>query len=55
MLNLIDLFLSHLSIGQLFFFYFWLLAFPALGVAWCIELAMMKLFRNSKNDWRSLK
>jgi hypothetical protein len=54
MLNIINVFLDSLTLGQLFMLYFWGLALPACGVAWLIEEGCKRLFRNSKDSWRNL-
>jgi hypothetical protein len=54
MLNITNQFLDGLTIGQLFFVYFWALGFAGCGVAWAIEKACLRLFRNNNDDWRNL-
>jgi hypothetical protein len=54
MLSIIDTCMANMSTGQILFTYFWAILLPAMGACWLIEMACLRIFKGSKNDWRKL-
>jgi hypothetical protein len=55
MIELFDNFLRHLTDGQAAFMFFWVMAFPLVCLGWMAEKALLRFYKNTKDDWRSLK